>query len=52
VLDDVTPRYAKASAALRACDEDLGAVLHFLLDSRTSKRGFSGSLPALSTIRA
>ena len=55
VLDDVTPRYAKASAALRACDEELGAALHFLVDFRTSKRGlrdFSGGLPALSTLRA
>jgi hypothetical protein len=49
VLDDVTPRYAKASAALKACDADLGISLHFLLDSRASKRGaheFAGTRPA------
>jgi hypothetical protein len=35
VLDDVTPRYLKAGAALKACDAGLGTALHFLLDSRT-----------------
>jgi hypothetical protein len=39
VLDDVTPCYVKASAALKACDADLGEGLHFLLDSGASKRG-------------
>jgi hypothetical protein len=34
VLDDVTPRYARAGAALKACDADLGAALKFLLDAR------------------
>jgi hypothetical protein len=34
VLDDVTPRYAKAGAALKACDADLGAALEFLLDAK------------------
>ena len=37
VLDDVTPRYAKASAALNRCNAGLGAALHFLQDSTTSK---------------
>ncbi len=37
VLDDVTPRYAKAGAALKACDADLGAALDFLLDSRAER---------------
>jgi hypothetical protein len=35
-LDDLTPCYAKASAALKACDANLGIALHFLLDSGTS----------------
>jgi hypothetical protein len=38
VLDDVTPRYAKASAALKACDAGLGAALDLLLDSETAGR--------------
>jgi hypothetical protein len=38
VLDDVTPRYAKASAALRACDAGLGAALDVLLDSEAPAR--------------
>jgi hypothetical protein len=36
-LDDVTPRYVKANAALNACNADLGAALRFLLDTETSK---------------
>ena len=54
-LDDVTPRYAKASAALRACDASLGITLHFLLDSGTSMRAaeaLAASPPALSVVRA
>jgi hypothetical protein len=54
-LDDVTPRYAKASAALQACDASLGITLHFLLDSGTSMRGaesFAASPPAHSVVRA
>lgn len=39
VLDDVSPRYVRATAALRACDANLGAALHSLLDSRTPSRG-------------
>ena len=35
VLDDVSPRYARAAAALKACDANLGAALHALFDSRT-----------------
>ena len=38
VLDDVTPRYARASAALRACDAGLGAALDLLQDSETAAR--------------
>jgi hypothetical protein len=46
VLDDVTPRYVKASAALNTCNAGLGIALHFLLDTKTSKHGtgeFAGS---------
>lgn len=47
VLDDVTPRYLKAGAALKACDAGLGVALHFLLDARpldnrTSRHGTAG----------
>jgi hypothetical protein len=38
VLDDVTPRYIKANAALNTCHANLGVALHFLMDSRTAKR--------------
>jgi hypothetical protein len=41
VLDDVSPRYIKAAAALKACDANLGIALHFLLDSRAPGRGTS-----------
>ncbi|WP_454624074.1 hypothetical protein [Bradyrhizobium cenepequi] len=34
VLDDVTPRYARAGEVLRACDADLGAALEFLLEAK------------------
>ncbi|MDI4237698.1 hypothetical protein OZ411_33335 [Bradyrhizobium sp. Arg237L] len=34
VLDDVTPRYAKAGAVLKACDAGLGAALEFLLEAK------------------
>jgi hypothetical protein len=36
VLDDVTPRYAKASAALDVCNVSLDAAPQFLLDAKTS----------------
>jgi hypothetical protein len=39
VLDDVTPRYVRANAALNACNAALGGAMHFLLDNRTSRRG-------------
>jgi hypothetical protein len=38
VLDDVTPRYARASAVLKNCRAELGAALHSLMDTRTSAR--------------
>jgi hypothetical protein len=45
VLDDLTPRYLKASAALSACNAGLGVALHFVLDTGTSRTpgGFAGS---------
>jgi hypothetical protein len=33
VLDDISPRYMKAVAALRACDASLGTALRAMLDS-------------------
>jgi hypothetical protein len=39
VLDDVTPRYAKAHAALGVCSANLGLALHLLMDSMTAKHG-------------
>ena len=38
VLDDVTPRYARAGAALKACDAGLAVALEFLPDPRTRHR--------------
>ncbi|MDP1868370.1 MAG: hypothetical protein Q8L13_18795 [Bradyrhizobium sp.] len=37
VLDDVTPRYAKATVALNACHASLGVALHQLLDVRAPR---------------
>ena len=37
VLDDVTPRYVKANAALSACNAGLGVALHCLLDAKTAR---------------
>ena len=51
VLDDVSPRYTKAAAALRACDVNLGIALRSLLDSADSDP-HAASLPALSVIGA
>ena len=34
VLDDVTPPYVQATAALKACDANLAIALHSLLDSK------------------
>ena len=39
VLDDVTPRYLKAGAALKACDAGLGVALHFLREPTVSESG-------------
>ncbi|WP_027581645.1 hypothetical protein [Bradyrhizobium sp. Ai1a-2] len=38
VLDDITPRYAKAGAALKACNSGLGAALEFLLEAKAMER--------------
>ncbi len=43
VLDDVTPRYAKANAALNAASAGLRVALHFLQDARPSKYGTDDS---------
>jgi hypothetical protein len=38
VLGDVTPRYARASAALNACRADLSTALNVLADKGSSRR--------------
>jgi hypothetical protein len=43
VLDDVTPRYAKAHAVLSSCSANLGLALHLLLDTKTSQHGTAGT---------
>jgi hypothetical protein len=46
VLDDITPCYMKANAALHACKAGLGIALHFLAgNGRSNSRvvGFTGS---------
>jgi len=57
VLDDVTPRYLKAGAALRACDAGLGVALHFLREPMASESGMHDSagshrLPAHGSARS
>jgi hypothetical protein len=42
VLDDVTPRYLKASHALNACSASLDTALHVLLDSKAALRAARG----------
>ena len=37
VLDDVTPPFVKAAAALKACDANLGIALRSLLVSKASE---------------
>lgn len=39
ILDDVTPRYVRARAALNSCEAHLGAALRFLRDTRTPQPG-------------
>ena len=43
VLDDVTPRYLKAGAALKACDAGLRVALHFLREPMVSEPGVCDS---------
>jgi hypothetical protein len=43
VLDDVTPRYARATTALNTCNAGLTMALHFLRDTGTSEHGTDGS---------
>ncbi|WP_407177959.1 hypothetical protein [Bradyrhizobium sp. STM 3562] len=57
VLDDVTPLYTQAEAALAACNTNLAAALQFLFETKavyeeTSGRSASGfhDLPARRTI--
>ena len=42
VLDDVTPRYVRANAALSTCNAGLGVALHFVHDIRNSRRKTQG----------
>ena len=51
VLDDVSPRYLTAAAALHACDVNLGIALHSLRDPGDSDPS-AASLPAFSTVGA
>jgi hypothetical protein len=46
VLDDVTPAYVRARAALNSCEAHLGAALRFLRDTRTPQPGIEGVGPA------
>jgi hypothetical protein len=43
VLDDVTPRYARANTALNTCNAGLSMALHFLRDTGTSEHRTDGS---------
>jgi hypothetical protein len=51
VLDDVSPRYMKAAAAVRACNVNLGIALRSLLDS-VDNDPCASSPPALAVIGA
>lgn len=51
VLDDVSPRYMKAAAAVQACDVNLGIALRSLLDSADGDDA-PASQPALSVTGA
>lgn len=51
VLDDVSPRYAKAAAAVQACDVNLDIALRSLLDAGDGDR-FTAGRPAPSLIGA
>ena len=51
VLDDVSPRYMKAAAALQVCDAHLGVALHSVTDSRNID-AYATNAPALSAVGA
>lgn len=51
VLDDVSPRYTKAAAAMQACDVNLGIALRSLLDSGDD-HPCASSPPAPSSVGA
>ncbi len=48
VLDDVTPRYVKANAALNACHAGLGVALHYLLDAGVPRHPAGDSRQAIA----
>jgi hypothetical protein len=50
VLDDITPCYVKANAALHACNAGLGVALHFLADVQPSKSRLLGSAEGRSPL--
>ncbi len=52
VLDDVTPRYLRARAALNCCESHLGAALRAVLDARTSQPGIGEAGLARQPIRS
>jgi hypothetical protein len=52
VLDDVTPRYARASAALNTCHASLAAALHFLRDTASSYHDTDGRAGYAQTVRS
>ena len=51
VLDDVSPRYMKATAALQVCDANLGAALRSLTDS-SSIDAYAAKAPVHTTVGA
>jgi hypothetical protein len=51
VLDDVSPRYMKAAAALQTCDVNLGMALHSLRKPGDSDP-YGANLPAFSVVGA
>lgn len=51
VLDDISPRFMKAAAAVQACDVNLGIALRSLLDSGDN-HPCASSPPALLVIGA
>lgn len=52
VLDDVTPRYLRARAALNNCEAHLGTALRAVLDTRTPQPGADGVGPRRQPVRS